>query len=322
MPFTHNELETLITSSGDIDAIVTQLGKIKPYQLALLKADGTEVIKVLLSNPKLNPFWENQFNSLRIDITELLTTGSFQFRDPSPQSKADFYCGYQLYLAALKAKSKPDKFDLYIKQAIKSFNCFFAHRVVLTDLINAHQDCNKDELNECVKKVQNHVTQLEQFKTPGFLVLAITYYYLATFYQNGAARDESIKCYQLSWKYLHLAELLEPFSDREIHNAYFGQGIALSNTIKATSIAQLKEAMLSVAKELLPASVRVRLEAEALTIASILEPQTRTGPSAAVGGAPALAEGGSSLRSSSSREAVPECKDDDYKSTVAPTNVS
>ena len=259
MPTPQDELNKAIAHAST-DDLVTILYKLKSQDLALLKAEGTPSTQEALNRPELTPFWEDQFNKLR-----LKRDPGFQFRDPSPQSCADFYCGYILYLASIKVKATDVfKYNHYIKLSIVQFNSFHAHQAVLNTLVLQYRNSTeKEELDTFCAYVTKQYSLLLNFKTPGFLLLANTFYYLATFYQNLGLREESIACYQECWKHLHCAKLLERNSERDIHNAYFGQGLIFSNAFRLSTIDAIKDNFLTVAKEALPAHVRRTIETEA-----------------------------------------------------------
>ncbi|HEN5506354.1 TPA: Dot/Icm T4SS metaeffector MesI, partial [Legionella pneumophila] len=95
MPNSLKDVQKLICDEGITDNVITTLSRLKPFDLAMLKATSDNKVKTLLDSDELKPFWVNKFNKLRLEKDHI-----FQFRNPDPQSRADFYCGYVLYLAA------------------------------------------------------------------------------------------------------------------------------------------------------------------------------------------------------------------------------
>lgn len=233
------DIEDLIREEGITDEATLLLYKLKAIDLAILKATGSDKLKKQLDSPELQPFWVNKFNKLRLE-----KDFAFQFRNPEPQSKADFYCGYVLYLASLQENKNPDKnnYNNYLILSLSLFNCFYAAQEILTSLII---NCNNNPKIENVNTLYEFMTrinsQIQKHKTPGCLLLANGYFYLAGFYQHLNFKRESTEYYKLCWEQLHLAQLLESTSEREIHNAYFGQGLAMSNAFRLDSISEIKD---------------------------------------------------------------------------------
>ncbi len=262
MPNTLKELEKLICDEGITDNVIATLSRLKPFDLAMLKATSDVKVKTLLDSDPLKPFWVNKFNKLRLEKDH-----TFQFRNPDARSRADFYCDYVLYLAALKEKQKEDTRNYYdyLKLSFSTFNCFYAAQEILTFLISS---CKNDSKRENIDLLYNCVTSqstpIQEHKTPGCLLLANAYFYLAGFYQRLNLKAESIECYRECWEQLHLAQLLETDSEREIYNAYFNKGLATSNAFGLHSISEIKARCLDLASEALPYPVRNAKEASAV----------------------------------------------------------
>ncbi|QEY52358.1 hypothetical protein FQU71_14625 [Legionella longbeachae] len=239
MPGSMRDVEDLICEDGITDEVTLLLHKLKPIELALLKATGSDIVRKQLDSPELGPFWVNKFNKLRV-----ANDHAFQFRNPEPQSRADFYCGYVLYLASLKENKNTNnnKYNDYLILSLSRFHCFYAAQEVLTHLImNCEKNLNIENVNTLYEFMTRMEYLIQQHKTPGCLLLAHTYFYLAGFYQSLDLKKESTECYSSCWEQLHLAQLLESISEREIHNAYFGQGLAMSNAFGLDSISEIKD---------------------------------------------------------------------------------
>ncbi|KTD55552.1 Ankyrin repeat protein [Legionella santicrucis] len=261
MPGSMKDIEALIGEEGITDEVTLLLYNLKVIDLAILKATGSDKLKKQLDGPELQPFWTNKFNKLRLEKDV-----AFQFRNPEPQSRADFYCGYVLYLAALKENKKPNtnKYNDYLILSLSLFNCFYAVQEVLTSLIiNCKNNLKIDNVNALYEFMTRIDSQTQQHKTPGCLLLANAYFYLAGFYQRLNFKRESAECYKLCWEKLHLAQLLEPTSEREIHNAYFGQGLVMSNAFRLDSIFEIKGRCRQLNSELFTDAVQHTAEAKA-----------------------------------------------------------
>ncbi len=263
MPNFIKDVQKLICDEGITDNVITSLSRLKPFDLAMLKATSDNEVKTLLDSDELKPFWVNKFNKLRLEKDH-----TFQFRNPEPQSRADFYCGYVLYLAALKEKQKEvSNYYDYLNLSFTTFNCFYAAQEILTFLIEVcKNDSKRENIDLLYNSVTSQSTQIQEHKTPGCLLLANAYFYLAGFYQRLDLKAESIECYKECWEQLHLAQLLETDSEREIHNAYFNKGLATSNAFGLNSISEIKARCLGLASEALPYPVRNAKEANAVKI--------------------------------------------------------
>lgn len=269
MPSSMSDMKRVIHSLNKImgdesistDDLIMELYKLRPLDLAMLKAMGNDEVQKRLNSPELVPFWVNKFNKLRLERNH-----SFQFRDQAPQSEADFYCGYVLYLVALKEKQKTEDSDYnkYLTLSMTTFNCFYAAQEILTHaIVNCKNELKRENLDKLYDYITKQESQIQQFKTPGCLLLANTYFYLAGFYQRLNHKRESAECYRVCWEQLHLAQLLETSSEREIHNAYFEQGLAASNVFKLNSISEIKDRFLELALEALPEPIRNATQAKA-----------------------------------------------------------
>ncbi|KTD43246.1 Dot/Icm T4SS effector metaeffector MesI [Legionella quateirensis] len=260
MGFSHVEIKR-IDLIASTEQIITDLQKLTPLELALLKATSKSVEAEILDSPQLSVLWVNKFNTLRLQ-----RDSSFQFRDPSPLSRSDFYCGYVLYLAAMKEKGKQNnKYEEYLALSTFKFNSFHASRELLSNLIT---DCHKiseqniiDNLNTTTNVLTSN---LLKFKTSGCLLLANTYFYLADFYQNLKLENKAIDCYKKCWELIHLAGLWEEYSETQIHNTYFGHGIKMSNGFGLSTINKIKDHFLKRCSEALPYTLRHNLEMQAL----------------------------------------------------------
>jgi hypothetical protein len=265
-------------NNGNIEEAETILYRLEPLDVALMKANGPNEITEMLSRPEFQPFWTNQVRLLRLERDP-----GFRFKEPGTQSKADFYCGWILYLSAQKASSA-EKGEFYLKVAREKFNSFYAHRETLTMRI---AECNeyisrdgvadpkasnrdttifdalkKEKFEPLIDYIESNRPYIERFKTPGCLILATTYYYLASFFQRLGFKEEAVLCYHACWHFLCKAEFYEKDSVREIHNAYFGEGLKLSNTLGYSKISELKDGCIEQAGPALTAANRAAIEEE------------------------------------------------------------
>lgn len=243
-----------------IDDIETALSNLTSLDLVMLRVEGSIKVRELLNSIGLTPFWENKFNKLRLPKDT-----SFSFRDPAPQTKADFYCGYILFLAALENKSDNILFHTYLVHSIEKFDCFYAIQLILVEKIKAIAIENTIEAFNLYLKdiVSMRQAAVQQHRTPGCILLANIYLALAIYYQRLTNQPRANLCYIACWEQIHLAELLESSSTRQIHNAYFGKGLAYSNSLGLNSIVEFKTHVSKLAKDALKDSVKRVLESKA-----------------------------------------------------------
>ena len=261
MSYSHIEIKRVELQNASLEQILSDLQKLTPLELALLKAKSEDGDTEILDSPQLSVFWINKFNKLRLQRDP-----GFQFRDPFPKSRADFYCGYVLYLAARKEKGTSEKnYEDYISLSAFKFDSFHAVQEILTTLIiDCKESTEQKNIDNLYSNVSALYSKLLKFKTPGCLLLANTYFYLAGFYQNLSLDNKTIDCYRRCWELIHLAGLLEESSEKHIHNAYFGQGLKLSNAYGLFTINKIKEKCLDLGFDALPYSVRHGIEMNVL----------------------------------------------------------
>ncbi|MBL7481049.1 Dot/Icm T4SS effector metaeffector MesI [Legionella bononiensis] len=261
MSYSHIEIKRVDLQNASLEQIVSDLEKLTPLELALLKAKSQDGDTEVLDSPQLSVFWINKFNKIRLQRDTC-----FQFRDPFPKSRADFYCGYTLYLAARKEKGTSESnYEEYLSLSAFKFDSFHAIQQILTTLIiGCKESTEQKQIDNLYSNVDALYSKLLKFKTPGCLLLANTYFYLAGFYQNLNMENKTIDCYRRCWELIHLAGLFEESSERLIHNAYFGQGLKMSNAYGLSTINEIKENCLQRGLDALPYTVRHVMEMDAL----------------------------------------------------------
>jgi len=257
------ELKILMRAGTESeDFLVLKLSLLKPIELALLKANSEPEIKSMLDNTEFTPLWVNKFNLLRIH-----EKSDFQFRAPGYQSKANFYCGYILYLSALKQKKLGDDYTEHLSLAISEFKSFYAYQELIFQLfIEVRNQPNNGNLKFLLNYINTENAELQNLKTPGCLLLAFSYFQLAVLYRSLNFKVLATKCYRECWTNLHLAHLLEKDSEKEIHNAYFGKGLKASNPFELGSIADMKTSFIESAVSFLSVDDLVHYESIALDI--------------------------------------------------------
>ncbi len=185
----------------------------------------------------------------------------FAFVEQYKLKDIDFVCGYVYYILAHQAKSNndPQHYIDYLKKAVRH-NSIHSAQTLLHDFI-MEERCNKnDTLEDGVALLNNWSRLAEVHGTPGYLLLANGYLHLV----RGGSELQHSDLYEHAclclWKNLTLAELYESHSEDSIKNAYFGQGLALSNPFKITTIEVLKEKCETLVPDI---SLRERAEEQA-----------------------------------------------------------
>lgn len=213
--------------------ITSELGK-SPLHLAEFCANTDPSTRETLNSDKFAWFWAQRFNNLRVK-----DNNAFRFRDPTPESKMNFYCGYVLYIEALSNEDKGQTLLAadYKKKSLNLFHSFHALQNILLSLtIACMNDCNQTV--HLLNYIQQNQTQINNFQTPGFLLLADVYFSLMFLYHEN--REKGLEYYQKCWQYLHLAELFEKSSSRDIHNAYFGKGLRACSSFEGNTVHDFK----------------------------------------------------------------------------------
>jgi len=197
----------------------------------------------LLQEPAFDEFWHNRLTTLRLGKHP-----SFHFQSQPGLKDADLVTGYLLYILAVK------KGDKELESRADFVNNVSMHlvRQRLHSVFIQLDQANQAE----VEKFAAHLYNLEAFArlhgSPGYLLLTNGYMQLGFRYKQLMAMEQVAASYQTAWKYLHLAQLAEEGSEASINNAYFGQGLGLSNPYQLNSLAEMKALCTNVAGDLLP----------------------------------------------------------------------
>ncbi|STX28574.1 Ankyrin repeat protein [Legionella beliardensis] len=192
----------------------------------------------ILKLTAFDTLWAEKRAELRISFNPHFTFSSQKYIPD-----IDFVLGYLLYLAALQAKKNlhDEAFNDYLTHAIH-FNSFHARQTYLHHLIM--QKTNSKSASETILSIlHNWEPSLAKHGTPGYLLLANNYLHLVVTRLEIKDEDESQhdNIHFYLWKNLVLAELVEPLSQNAINNAYFGEGLKLSNFMQFNSLKELKD---------------------------------------------------------------------------------
>ena len=236
------------------------LSNLRHFDLANFVAQSSQNVRDALLSQDYDKLWYNRFNKLRVGREK-----DFQFRDPSPQTQAEFYCGYVFYVSALAKKSSDeDIYNDYLWTAIARLSSFHAINERVQMLLNSCDTTdNADQVARLLEFLTAYESQIHEFQTPGFLLLANTYLTLSSLYAEMSYTQQKTTYLEKGWKNLHLAELLYDESEKSIHNAYLGEGIRLSNRYGLSNIADIKEHILKYTPNILNAEIRDDIEQSA-----------------------------------------------------------
>ena len=241
-----NEIETSVSSHdvilrlmtltdegsklGLLDFYINGLIRQSPVMLAEFCSDCDDEIRTLLASDHFDRFWTERFNNIAIP-----TSAEFRFKDPAPQSKMDFYCGYVLFLEALSAKAQNNT-QRFIKYRLKAleFNSFHATNILIDELTEDIANSHPNKIQVLTNFLKQNVSQIKKFKTPGHLLLVAAYCFLA-FSDRANANEYVEKC----WENLYWSDLLYKKSKKMIYNAYFGANIKLFKDFQVSSMEQL-----------------------------------------------------------------------------------
>lgn len=216
------ELKEAISSGSNqtILALVTQwpltalaiCQKFPQYKKALHHSDFTD-------------FWRSRREALR-----LKGLPNFRFERQDNLSDADLVTGYTFYLLALKEKEKKqmENYQAYLADAMEH-GSFHALKSMMYDWILQPLEDKTEYCNTLAAHLADLEKEVHRFKSPGYLLLATGYMSLAAAANDKDEIGRKDAAYQYLWKYLNWAQLAASDSEPEIHNAYFGKGLAFSN---------------------------------------------------------------------------------------------
>lgn len=210
----------------------------------LCKFCETNLAYNILKDEQFTPFWEEKLQTLSKD---------FQFVPQDRVSNLDLVLGYVFYIRAIKIKdslkqASPEEasalqsdYHQCLNNAIKH-QSFHAIQTMLSDIIIGTDATQK--MQDLLRFIKHFSFLGLKFKTPGFLLLTTAYQQLSTLLNHdedeSSARREANKNL---WVHLCLAQIHEEQSTPMIQNAYFGQGLRLSNPLRLGSIAEMKEVL-------------------------------------------------------------------------------
>lgn len=249
----------------------------QPVLLASFYIENIEY-QLFLKNDVFIKLWEVKINQLKNHAL-----GEFNFVIQPDLAGYNLFIGYFFYLNALRSKQQKEDFTYtaQLKNAM-NYQSFHAHQTVLHELFITPVLKLEDKLENIVKTLFSWEAFAKLHGTPGNLLLAKGYMQLAKLSADCESDIQAKTAYFLAWRHLHLAKHYEKKSEESINNAYFGQGLGLSNPFGFKTINEMLLACSKVAHNQLSALDKSRAEEEAKQLlkldVELYEPKPRAGP--------------------------------------------
>lgn len=212
------------------------------------------------NNPTVQPFFDSAAMKKlwRRYRENIVITGipGFQLQAQTQLSDQQLVVGYQLHTLALCARRAnfQDNYNFYLRKAFEQHS-IYAYQTRLSEDISLPGSYSK-KIKKMLEELERwHALVLYQ-RTPAALMLASAYYYLSLLARNEKDGARLLSFLKSTWHYFILAELMESSSAAEIHNAYFGQGLVLSNPYRLASIKACQQHVLQSFPSLISAQLQ------------------------------------------------------------------
>lgn len=251
------QLDVLLRNAKNCDDDFPQLIKFldsfQLIELVSLLGEHHDLFQELMDEA-YEPYWCNVLADMPVSTERT----DFRFKKSANISAVEYLVGYIQTLLFIK-KSSIDDYDAFFALAF-TYNSYYAlnkgiERLVLS-LYEKTIPVNQDSINMYLAIAE---TVVSYHGTPGYLALANLYFHLGLINKAKSAalsRDDIEMRPEIlgqmdayvgnAFRQLVMAELLFDASQNEIHNAYFGQGLACSNPFQLDSIAAMKRLLNSV----------------------------------------------------------------------------
>lgn len=212
----------------------------------------------LLKSDSFQSFWAEQRGALkRPHAPEFAFTAQPNIPD------VDFVLGYVFYLLAVHPKTSTASREIYLIEAEK-LNSIHAAQEKLHTLLQSkalESEDQEDKITSIDTFLRKKTASLAKHGTPGYLLLANGYLHIVklTLDQKPSINIERYeRACELLWKNLILAQEVEMQSTASINNAYFGEGLRLSNPMFLTSIEEIKT--LAASRLITDSAIKLRAE--------------------------------------------------------------
>ncbi|KTD34542.1 DUF5630 domain-containing protein [Legionella israelensis] len=206
----------------------------------------------LLKHEDFDVFWAGRRTNL---------DSRFSFVKQKNLSDMDVVLGYVFYLMANRAKANDDEkqYIEYLGMALKHHSIHAAQTFLHNLMVKKSSDKTK-EMEMMAAVLYNWKNLAARYGTPGYLLLANGYLHLLQWGSEQKKSDLYDNASFCLWQNLILAELYEAESEASLQNAYFGKGLALSNSFNLHTIQDMKE---KIAPLIVDNTTRARAESKA-----------------------------------------------------------
>lgn len=238
-----------------VEALIKRIANQKLKMDSLIKiAENSPSLFNLIQHENLKELWQEAWRLMGANPISVKKTDKEEFHDMLPQKKItciSLLFGYFYYQKALKIRQITGKLYTgleleYLKKA-ENHNSFHGLNALNKLDLKFLKLCerNKQHCPYVERIIQTAEIAANYHGTPGYLILAETYYSIAE-YNHALNDDESVTLSLiLCLQSLTSASLRMIESEAAINNAYFGQGLAASNPFKLDNIEDMKKLIIT-----------------------------------------------------------------------------
>lgn len=198
------------------------------------RADKDPALMQHCLNNTLLPIWEEAWAKMNVEPTLLESheNPNLTYRPLTPQPHLHPF--YRLAGVSFYFRGKPQHRELLVKAAQAPYYCFYAQRALTEEYVRlvgkGHSTAAFALLNARAASRVHHA--------PGFILLAETYFDLATLIQK-KSRTQMVDYYSEAYKNMVIADYLQPYCMQSMHNAYQGLGPKISIGIDENSTKEI-----------------------------------------------------------------------------------
>lgn len=215
------------------EAVIDRLASWSAIKLAEFCIKYPESYDLLKTN-ELDGFWQARRQAI----------SKYALKAQDGVCDADLTVGHTLYLLTQREKTQGDmkRYQEYLSQAL-SVHSIHAAQAWIHEIVMAVEKPDLKLIQDIAAILYNQEGLAKRHGTPGYLLVANGYFYLLRWLSE-INKDEDLNEWRIQyegtvfslWKSLYLAQDRELDSADSIHNAYFGCGLANSNSFKLPTI--------------------------------------------------------------------------------------
>jgi Family of unknown function (DUF5630) len=216
------------------DSLLNTVDRTLAALLRLADRDAETLTRCLV--PELEPLWELCWAKMNVQPTlnESLENSAVPYRPLLPQPYLPAF--YRLLgLHFFHCGSKPGQRALLVKAAQAPYSNFQAQRALVEQYL---ADLGKDPAALSFALVMAKKAAAVHH-TPGYVLLAKSQFDIGC-YLHDSDRERSAMFFEQAYKNLVIAEVLQPYCQNSLHNAYHGLGIIQSNGFGLATISALQ----------------------------------------------------------------------------------